>query len=72
MVQSFRPPMSAVRRATGFLTESRVAWAQTGNGLQGVHPVRFEESLTGCAPVKHCPGGAGGQSPPHHARDGAQ
>src|SRR6266446_4758082 len=26
-------------RATGFLTESRVAWAQTGDGLQGVYPV---------------------------------
>ena len=56
-------PTRAQRRASGFLRASRVAWAQTGNGLsRGQHPVG--ESSAGCAPIKICPGGAGGRSPP--------
>jgi hypothetical protein len=56
VVQRTIPPRTAASCATGFLTESRVAWAQTGNGLLGVHPVGRFLLLAGCAPIKLCLG----------------
>ena len=51
-------------RAVGFLTESRAAWAQTGNGPPGVHPVGRGFSSRRVRPNKTLFGGPEGAKPP--------